>query len=98
MPETASREARRARCLTAEEIAAVQAAAPGEAPEALARHLATCPLCQERALFGPARRQRRGGRTAAVPSLRRALLLLALVLTALVGLLYTLSSVAGRIR
>jgi hypothetical protein len=99
MGQEPSREAPAARCLTEQEIAAVQAAAPGEAPEALARHLASCALCQERALFGTARRERRGRRAApTLPSVRKALILLLLALAALGGFLYTLQSLAGRMR
>jgi hypothetical protein len=99
MGQSVSREAPVGRCLTEQEIAAVQAAAPGEAPEGLAHHLASCAVCQERALFGTARRQRRGGRTApTLPSVRKAVILLLLALAALGGFLYTLRSLAGRVR
>ena len=99
MSQPASREARPARCLTEQEIAAVQAAAPGEAPVDLAHHLATCALCQQRALFGAERQNRRGARVApTVPSVRRALLMVLLVLAALGGFLYTLQNLAARLR
>jgi hypothetical protein len=97
MDEPASAPARPARCLTTEEIALVLAAAPGQAPAELARHLAGCALCQERALFGPGSR-RKSARQVKMPSWRGALLLLFLVLVALGGFLYTLQVLIGRLR
>jgi hypothetical protein len=49
-------------CLTDAQLSELQRAAPGQAPEALARLLAACERCQARALFGaqrPARKRRR---------------------------------------
>jgi hypothetical protein len=97
MAEPAPREARSAGCLTAQELALVEAAAPGKAPAALAQHLATCALCQERALFGAARRL--AGRDAPkMPSLQRAIVLLVVMLAALGVFLFSLQSVVGRLR
>jgi hypothetical protein len=87
------------RCLTAAEIAAVQAAAPGEVPGTLALHLASCERCQQRALFGDA--PRRNGRKAAVPdppSLRRALVLGLLALAVMAVFFWSLRQVAGQVR
>lgn len=87
-----------ARCLTDQELAALLTASPGGSPEALARHLAGCAFCQERALFGAERRRGRSARVPpVVPSLQRALLLLVLVLGALVGFLYTLQKLVVRV-
>jgi hypothetical protein len=85
-------------CLTDAQLAELQAAAPGRAPEALARHLASCDRCQARALFGAERVA--GGPRKAVPeppSLRRALLLAGLVLAAMGAFFWTLLKLAGRI-
>jgi hypothetical protein len=84
-------------CLTDAEIAELRTAAPGRAPEALARHLASCEPCQIRALFGAERRPARaGGDPPAMPSLGRALVLLGLVVVALAAFFYTLMKLAGR--
>ncbi len=89
--------ARPAVCLTDSEIADLQAAPPGRAPEALARHLASCERCQARALFGAARRPAKPGRAApAIPSLGRALVLLGLVVAAMGVFFYTLMRLIGR--
>jgi hypothetical protein len=93
-PPTAPR-----RCLTDAELAAVRAAPPGQAPVALALHLASCERCQQRALFG-------GGAPPAVarrkrpdpPSLRRTLLLAVLALGAVVAFFWTLRQLVGQIR
>lgn len=91
--------ARQAGCLTDSEIAALQDAAPGRAPEALARHLASCGRCQARALFGAERRPVKASRPApAPPSLRRALVLLGLVVGAMAAFFYTLMKLTGRIQ
>lgn len=52
-------------CLTAAGIQAFKGAPPGQAPPELARHVAACARCQDRALaadpgtFGPGQRRRR---------------------------------------
>jgi len=87
----------RNRCLTEAEIAAVQAAPPGAAPEELALHLAGCERCQERALFGAEPRRRLAGRARPeVPTPTRALLLVALMVAAMAAFFYTLHLLAGR--
>jgi hypothetical protein len=78
-------------CPSDAELSALQAAEPGRAPEQLARHLAECTRCQQRALFG-GEAPRRGARRAIpeLPSPKRALVLLLAVLVALAMLLYSL--------
>lgn len=83
-------------CLTEDEVALVGRADPADLPEPLALHLASCPRCQERALFGSEpRRPRRTGSTPAVPSLGRALALLALLVVAMLAFLFTLGRFAS---
>jgi hypothetical protein len=83
-------------CLSEAELARVAGAAPGSAPPELAQHLAICERCQRRALFGSdLARSRKPGRTASLPSAKRALFLTLLVLAALLGFLYTLQKLAG---
>jgi hypothetical protein len=84
-----------ARCLTDEEIAGLHAATPGQAPEAVARHLASCERCQARALFGAGRRPARGRPAPEPPSLGRVLALAALLLAAMAAFLWTLRKLAG---
>ena len=85
-------------CLTDAQLAQLQSAVPGRAPEALARHLASCDRCQARALFG-AERFVRGPKKAPpeLPSLGRALLLAGVVLAAMGAFVWTLLKLAGRI-
>jgi hypothetical protein len=85
-------------CLTDGQIAELQAAPPGGAPEALARHLASCERCQARALFGAERRPPKASRAVPEPpSIGRAVLLAALVLAAMGVFFWTLLKLAGRI-
>jgi hypothetical protein len=85
-------------CLTDAQIAQLQGAAPGRAPEALARHLASCERCQARALFGAERRRTAAKREPSpVPSIRRALLLTALILGALAAFAWTIQKLAARV-
>lgn len=85
------------RCLSDEQIDAVRGALPGEAPEDLARHLAACPRCQERALFGSEPRRRRFGRGQPEwPSPGRALILIALLVVAMAAFFVTLRLIAAR--
>jgi hypothetical protein len=88
----------RAGCLTDAQLSELQAAAPGRAPEALARHLASCDRCQARALFG-SERAARGPRKALPepPSVGRVLLLAALVLAVMGAFFWTLLKLGGRI-
>ena len=84
-------------CLTDAQLAELAATAPGRAPEALARHLASCDRCQARALFGSERAA--GGPTKAIPeppSLGRALLLAGLLLAAMGVFYWTVLHLAGR--
>jgi hypothetical protein len=85
-------------CLTDAQLAQLQAAAPGKAPEAFARHLASCERCQARALFGGERR-RASSRKAppTMPSLRRALFLTALILAAVAAFAWTVQKLAARV-
>jgi len=85
-------------CLTDAQLAQLQAAAPGRAPEAFARHLASCERCQARALFG-AERRRVSARKAppAMPSLGRALFLTALILAAVAAFAWTVQKLAARV-
>jgi len=84
-------------CLTDAQLAQLRAAAPGKAPEAFARHLASCERCQARALFGE--RPRGGARKAPppVPSLGRALFLTALILAAVAAFAWTVQKLAARV-
>jgi hypothetical protein len=85
-------------CLTDAQLAQLQAAVPGRAPERLARHLASCSRCQARALFG-AERVMGGPRKAPPqpPSVGRALLLAGLVLAATGAFFWTLLKLTRRI-
>jgi len=86
----------RSECLTDPEIEGVRAAPPGAAPEALARHLAACERCQERALLDGRPRPRATGRDRpALPSPSRALLMLALVVAVIAAFFYTLRLLVG---
>lgn len=76
-------------CLTETEVAQVRASDPGEVPGELARHLARCDRCQERALFGPGRKRSRR-EMPKMPSPGRTLFFLVLMLAAIVAFLYTL--------
>jgi hypothetical protein len=84
-------------CLTDAQISELQGAAPGQAPEALARHLAACERCQARALFGAERPAGRKKPMPEMPSLKRALLLAGLVLAAVVFFFWSLAKLTGRI-
>ncbi len=86
----------RSACLTDADLARLQAAPPGRAPDELARHLAGCERCQQRVLFGSEKRltaQRR--RAPEWPSARRALVYLVGVLVALAMLFYSLQRLSG---
>jgi hypothetical protein len=84
-------------CLTAAGLAALRTAAVGQAPPALAAHLAGCARCQERALAADAPRVKSGRRSPrpVMPSLGRSLLLAAVLLAAIVAMLATLRHLAG---
>lgn len=84
-------------CLTDVQLAELQRASPGEVPPEVARHLAGCGSCQQRALFGGA--GPRGPRkTVAWPSPQRMLLLFAGVVIAVAMLLYSLQRLAATLR
>jgi hypothetical protein len=82
-------------CLTDEEIAVLRDAIPGAADPGLAEHLAGCERCQSRALFGAVRRTGLRREPPALPSLRQALLLLAVVLVSMAAFFWTLRRLAG---
>ncbi len=84
-------------CLTAAGLSVLRAAAAGQAPQALAAHLAGCARCQKRVLAVDAPRPTAGPRTAraVVPSLGRTLFLAAVLLAAIVAMLATLRHLAG---
>jgi hypothetical protein len=84
-------------CLTDAQLHEVREAVPGQAPEALARHLAACERCQARALFGAERPARRKTAMPQMPTLKRALLLGALVLFAVAFFFWSLAKLTGRI-
>jgi hypothetical protein len=78
------------KCLTDDEIATLGASPPGAAPGELAQHLAGCESCQSRALFGAARKTGLKREPPALPSLGRALALLATVILATAAFFWTL--------
>jgi hypothetical protein len=85
-------------CLTPAGLAVFRSAEAGQAPPALATHLAGCPRCQTRVLAVDTPRPR-GGRSRTrpvMPSLGRTLLLAALLLAAIVAMLATLKHLAGQ--
>jgi hypothetical protein len=85
-------------CLSDAQLAQVQAAPPGGAPEELARHLASCERCQARALFGADHRPSAMARPApSVPTLGRAVLLALLLVGAMGFFFWTLMKLTGRV-
>lgn len=82
-------------CLTDEQIAGLQDAVPGEAAPGLAEHLAGCERCQARALFGAERRAGPRREPPQLPSLGRALVLLAIVLLSMAAFVWTLHRLTG---
>ena len=84
-------------CLTAAGLAVLRTAVAGQAPQALAAHLAGCARCQERVLLVDAPRAKSGRATPlpVVPSLGRTLFLAVLLLAAIVGMLATLRHLAA---
>jgi hypothetical protein len=85
-------EPRRESCLSAEELRALQSAAPGQLPADVAAHLASCELCQRQALFGS---EPAAGRPKAAPSLREAFLRIGIILVALVMVLVSIRILLG---
>jgi hypothetical protein len=82
-------------CLTDEQLARLRDSAPGTAPPELAQHLASCESCQSRALFGVKRQPGARREAPKLPSLGRALLLLALVVLAMAAFLWSLGRLTG---
>ncbi len=88
-----------AECLSDAQIAELQSGTPGQVPEALARHLASCERCQLRALFGLDRSlQQKKKPLPELPSVRRAVFLAALVLVAMAAFFWSLAKLAGRLQ
>ena len=86
----------RSGCLTNEEVARLQEGAPGDVPEEVARHLAACDSCQERALFGSGpRRRHRGGAGPEMPTPIRAFVLLGIMLLVILAFFITLGRLVG---
>jgi hypothetical protein len=85
-------------CLTDAQLSELQAAAPGQAPEALARHLASCERCQALALFGAERPAGPRKPRPELPSRGRVLFLAALVLAAMAAFFWSLAKLTGRIQ
>ena len=84
-------------CLTDAQLAELHAAPPGQAPEALARHLATCERCQARALFGAQRASGPRKPPPELPSLRRTLFYALLVLGAMAAFFWSLAKLSGQL-
>jgi hypothetical protein len=82
-------------CLTDDQIASLQESPPGAAPPELARHLAGCERCQSRALFGAVRSTAVKREPPPLPSLGRALALVATVILAMAAFFWTLRRLAG---
>ena len=81
-------------CLTDDQIASLQESPPGAAPPDLARHLAGCERCQSRALFGAVRSPGKKRAPPQLPSLGRALALLAIVILAIAAFFWTLAKLS----
>ncbi|HEY7515524.1 MAG TPA: hypothetical protein VIC87_13645 [Vicinamibacteria bacterium] len=81
-------------CLSLDGIAAVGAAAPGRIPAELAAHLASCARCPERVLTGGVPRPTRKERPDP-PSIKRALLLVGLIVLSIFAFLWTLRQLTG---
>jgi hypothetical protein len=64
-------------------------------PDGLARHLASCQRCQERALFGKLRPARKRRDRPQLPTPTRALLLLGLMVAVMVAFFFTLQQLVG---
>jgi hypothetical protein len=77
-------------CLTELEVAQVRSESAGEVPAGIARHLATCERCQQRALFGAIRPIRKGRDASALPTPTRALILLGVMVAVLIVFFFTL--------
>ena len=84
----------RSGCLSPAGIAAVGSAAPGRIPPEVAAHLASCARCQERVLTGGVPRAPRKA-AGAPPSLKRAFLLVGLIVLSILAFLWTLRRLTG---
>jgi len=82
-------------CLSDDQLAALREAAPGAVATEQAQHLAGCERCQSRALFGAPRRPGLKREPPRLPSLGRALLLLAILVLAMVAFFWTLGRLVG---
>ena len=84
-------------CLTEAGLLALRTAAAGQAPPALAAHLAACARCQQRVLAVDAPRGKSARRTSrpVVPSLGRTFFLVILLVAAVAAMLATLRHLAG---
>jgi hypothetical protein len=80
--------------LSANGIAAVSDATPGRTPPEVAAHLAACPRCQERVLSGGLPRAPRKP-TVEPPSLKRALVLVILIVASILVFFLTLRQLTG---
>ena len=86
----------RSGCLTNVEVTRLQQGTPGDVPEEVARHLAACGICQERALLGSEPRRRRRGPTGpAMPTPVRAFVLLGVMLLVIIAFFFTLGRLVG---
>ena len=86
----------RSGCLSNAELTRLQGGTPGDVPEELARHLAACQACQERALLGSEpHRRRRGPTVPDMPTPVRAFVLLAVMLLVIVAFFVTLGRLVG---
>jgi hypothetical protein len=82
--------------LTDAQLGRLRDGAPGTAPPELAQHLAGCEHCQSRALFGAERPAGAKREPPKLPSLKRSLLLLALVVLAMAAFFWSLGRLTGR--
>jgi hypothetical protein len=80
------------RCLSADELRALQSVDPGQLPAEVAVHLAGCERCQRQALFGS---EPAAGRRKPAPSLREAFLRVVIVLVALAMVLVSIWMLVG---
>ena len=83
-------------CLTEDQLAALRESPPGQAPAELALHLAGCERCQSRALFGAVRKPGVSREPPPLPSLGRALALVATIVLAMIAFFWTLGRLVGR--
>jgi hypothetical protein len=82
-------------CLTAAEVETLRLAPPGGAPPELARHLASCARCQERALAGESLRSGGENPPRTPPQPGRTLVMLLLLLFGAFVALYSIRWAVG---